>query len=612
MEYTMSYKYLQQNRQLFILLAFLFAFLTWSYMAQYATGLNISYSEFLKQVENSNVQEITVKGESIDGKLQKEATFQDTPYTHFTTYLPSFGDQDLMTVLQKQGVEVTTEPETDRIFWYIIISILPMLLIFWLIYTQYKRMQGQSGGLFSIGQSQAKQYDQSQEKTTFDDVAGAQEAKIELQEVVDYLTEPGKIQDMGGKIPKGIMLVGPPGTGKTLLARAVAGEAGVPFFSITGSDFMEMFVGVGAKRVRNLFQDARKNAPCIIFIDEMDAIGRRRGAGLGGGHDEREQTLNQLLSELDGFEAYENIIVMCATNRPDILDPALSRPGRFDRRIIVDLPTTQDRLELLHLYTKGKKLSEEVDLDRLARETQGFSGADLENMLNEATLLAARDGRETISHTEIEAARDKILMGLKRHGLVMTDDEKRMVAYHEAGHSLVGAFLPNADPVYKVSIIPRSQSMGATQQFPEQERYIYPREYLQDRLAVMMGGRCAESLVFNTATSGAANDLQQATKLARKMVLEWGMSGQFEHMALGSAGEQVFLGEELGKPKEYSEATSQAVDKEVETILQNAFEQAKDILSQHRQALDRLASTLLDQEEVPGETVYAIAGISKS
>lgn len=608
----MSYKYLQQNRQLFILLAFLFAFLTWSYMAQYATGLNISYSEFLKQVENSNVQEITVKGESIDGKLQKEATFQDTPYTHFTTYLPSFGDQDLMTVLQKQGVEVTTEPETDRIFWYIIISILPMLLIFWLIYTQYKRMQGQSGGLFSIGQSQAKQYDQSQEKTTFDDVAGAQEAKIELQEVVDYLTEPGKIQDMGGKIPKGIMLVGPPGTGKTLLARAVAGEAGVPFFSITGSDFMEMFVGVGAKRVRNLFQDARKNAPCIIFIDEMDAIGRRRGAGLGGGHDEREQTLNQLLSELDGFEAYENIIVMCATNRPDILDPALSRPGRFDRRIIVDLPTTQDRLELLHLYTKGKKLSEEVDLDRLARETQGFSGADLENMLNEATLLAARDGRETISHTEIEAARDKILMGLKRHGLVMTDDEKRMVAYHEAGHSLVGAFLPNADPVYKVSIIPRSQSMGATQQFPEQERYIYPREYLQDRLAVMMGGRCAESLVFNTATSGAANDLQQATKLARKMVLEWGMSGQFEHMALGSAGEQVFLGEELGKPKEYSEATSQAVDKEVETILQNAFEQAKDILSQHRQALDRLASTLLDQEEVPGETVYAIAGISKS
>ncbi|MFO7801230.1 MAG: ATP-dependent zinc metalloprotease FtsH [Desulfovermiculus sp.] len=606
----MAKQYWQQNRQLLVLLAILFVFFAWSYISQYAAGLSISYSEFLAQVQDGNVQEVMVKGDSIQGKLKKEATFQDTAYSSFSTYLPSFGDQDLMAKLQEHDVQVTTKPETDRIFWYIVISLLPVLLIFWLIYIQYKRMQGQNGGLFSIGQNQAKQYDQSQEKTTFQDVAGAQEAKVELQEVVDYLTEPGKIQEMGGKIPKGIMLVGPPGTGKTLLARAVAGEAGVPFFSITGSDFMEMFVGVGAKRVRNLFQDARKNAPCIIFIDEMDAIGRRRGAGLGGGHDEREQTLNQLLSELDGFEAYENIIVMCATNRPDILDPALSRPGRFDRRIIVDLPTTRDREELLHLYTKDKKLSPDVDLDRLARETQGFSGADLENMLNEATLLAARQDQEAISHAEIEAARDKILMGLKRHGLVMTEEEKRMVAYHEAGHSLVGALLPNADPVYKVSIIPRSQSMGATQQFPEQERYIYPREYLQDRLAVMMGGRCAEALVFDTATSGAANDLQQATKMARKMVLEWGMSGQFEHMALGSAGEQVFLGEELGKTKEYSEATSQAVDKEVETILKNAFEQAKEILSQHRRALDRLAQVLVDQEEVPGETVYTIAGNS--
>jgi len=606
----MAKQYWQQNRQLFVLLAILFVFFAWSYISQYGAGMSISYSEFLAQVQDGNVQEVTVKGDSIQGKLKKESTFQETAYSSFSTYLPSFGDQDLMTKLQTHNVQVTTKPETDRIFWYIVISLLPVLLIFWLIYIQYKRMQGQNGGLFSIGQNQARQYDQSQEKTTFQDVAGAEEAKVELQEVVDYLTEPGKIQEMGGKIPKGIMLVGPPGTGKTLLARAVAGEAGVPFFSITGSDFMEMFVGVGAKRVRNLFQDARKNAPCIIFIDEMDAIGRRRGAGLGGGHDEREQTLNQLLSELDGFEAYENIIVMCATNRPDILDPALSRPGRFDRRIIVDLPTTRDREELLHLYTKDKKLSPEVDLDRLARETQGFSGADLENMLNEATLLAARKDQEAISHAEIEAARDKILMGLKRHGLVMTEEEKRMVAYHEAGHSLVGALLPNADPVYKVSIIPRSQSMGATQQFPEQERYIYPREYLQDRLAVMMGGRCAEALVFDTATSGAANDLQQATKMARKMVLEWGMSGQFEHMALGSADEQVFLGEELGKTKEYSEATSQAVDKEVETILKNAFEQAKEILSQHRHALDKLAQVLVDQEEVPGETVYKIAGLS--
>ena len=608
----MANNYLQQNRHIFILLAVFFAFFAWSYISQYKAETKISYSEFLEQVENGNVQEITVKGESIEGALKEEASYQDTSYTNFSTYLPSFGDQELMSQLQKQEVEVTTEPETDRIFWYIIISLLPMVLIFSLIYIQYRRMQGQSGGgPFNIGKSQARQYDQSQEKTTFDDVAGSQEAKVELQEVVDYLTEPGRIQEMGGKIPKGLMLVGPPGTGKTLLARAVAGEAGVPFFSITGSDFMEMFVGVGAKRVRNLFQDARKNAPCIIFIDEIDAIGRRRGAGLGGGHDEREQTLNQLLSELDGFEVHENIIVICATNRPDILDPALSRPGRFDRQIMVELPTTNDRLELLQLYTQDKRLSQNVDLNRLARETQGFSGADLENMLNEATLLAARDGQETITHKEIEAARDKILMGLKRHGLVMTDEEKRMVAYHEAGHALVGALLPNADPVHKVSIVPRSQSMGATQQFPDQERYIYPKEYLHDRLAVMMGGRCSESLVFDTATSGAANDLQQATKMARKMVLEWGMSGQFEHMALGSAGEQVFLGEELGKTKEYSEATSQAVDQEVESILKNAFEQAKDILGRHRQALDQLAQALLDQEEVDGQTVYSIAGISK-
>ena len=606
----MAKQYLQQNRHIFILLAVFLAFLIWSSISQYASGLKISYSEFIQQVEAGNVQAITVKGQSIDGKLKEEATFQDTAYTQFSTYLPSFGDQELMSKLKNQGVQVTTKPEADPFFWYILISLLPVFLIVWLIAVQYKRMQGQSGGLFNIGQSQAKQYDQSQEKTTFDDVAGAEEAKVELQEAVDYLTNPERIQDMGGKIPKGIMLVGPPGTGKTLLARAVAGEAGVPFFSITGSDFMEMFVGVGAKRVRNLFQDAKKNAPCIIFIDEMDAIGRRRGAGLGGGHDEREQTLNQLLSELDGFEAFENIIVICATNRPDILDPALSRPGRFDRRIIVDLPTTKDRQQLLQLYTRDKKLDQEVDLDRLARETQGFSGADLENMLNEAALLAARQEKDTISHTEIEAARDKILMGLKRHGLVMTQEEKRMVAYHEAGHALVGALLPHADPVYKVSIVPRSQSMGATQQFPEQERYIYPREYLQDRLAVMMGGRCSESLVFDTATSGAANDLQQATKMARKMVLEWGMSGQFEHMALGSAGEQVFLGEELGKAKEYSEATSQTVDTEVEAILKQAFERASDILNQHRQALDKLAQTLLEREEVSGETVYAIAGVS--
>ncbi|MFP4392752.1 MAG: ATP-dependent zinc metalloprotease FtsH [Desulfohalobiaceae bacterium] len=605
----MVQQYFKENKQMIIILALLLGFLLWSVISQQLATTRISYSDFLRQVEAGNVQEITVKGDKVEGSLKQEATSEGQSYQDFLTYIPSFGEESLMQDLQDQGVQVNTEPEANPFFWYIIISMLPLLLIAGLVFAQYKRMQGQGGGIFSIGQSQAKQYDQSQEKTTFDDVAGADEAKVELQEVVDYLKDPVQIQDIGGKIPKGIMLVGPPGTGKTLLARAVAGEAGVPFFSITGSDFMEMFVGVGAKRVRNLFQDAKKNAPCIIFIDEMDAIGRRRGAGLGGGHDEREQTLNQLLSELDGFEANENIVVMTATNRPDILDPALSRPGRFDRRIVVDLPTTKDRQELLQIYTRDKKLDQDVDLERLARETPGFSGADLENMLNEAALLAARDKRQTINQGDIEAARDKILMGLKRHGLALTPEEKRMVAYHEAGHSIVGALLPYADPIHKVSIVPRSQSMGATQQFPEQERYIFHREYLLDRLAVMMGGRCAEDLVFQTATSGAANDLQQATKMARRMVLEWGMSEQFEHIALGSTSQEVFLGEELGKTKEYSESTSRVVDQEVESLLKQSFQKAKEILSEHRKALDELANVLLEQEEVPGEKVYSIAGI---
>ncbi|MFP4588274.1 MAG: ATP-dependent zinc metalloprotease FtsH [Desulfohalobiaceae bacterium] len=605
----MNQQYFKENKPMFIILALLLGLLLWSVISQQMATTNISYSEFLQQVEAENVQQINVKGDEVKGSLKQEAQTDDQAYQDFLTYIPSFGEQGLMQELEAKGVQVNTEPEANPFFWYIIISMLPLLLIAGLVFAQYKRMQGQGGGIFSIGQSQAKQYDQSQEKTTFEDVAGADEAKVELQEVVDYLKEPEQIQDVGGKIPKGIMLVGPPGTGKTLLARAVAGEAGVPFFSITGSDFMEMFVGVGAKRVRNLFQDAKKNAPCIIFIDEMDAIGRRRGAGLGGGHDEREQTLNQLLSELDGFEANENVVVITATNRPDILDPALSRPGRFDRRIVVDLPTTKDRKELLQIYTKDKKLEQDVDLERLARETPGFSGADLENMLNEAALLAARDKRQSINQEDIEAARDKILMGLKRHGLALTPEEKRMVAYHEAGHSIVGALLPYADPIHKVSIVPRSQSMGATQQFPEQERYIFHREYLLDRLAVMMGGRCAEDLIFQTATSGAANDLQQATKMARRMVLEWGMSEQFEHMALGSASQEVFLGEELGKTREYSESTSRIVDQEVESLLKQAFQKAKDILSEHRKALDELANVLLEQEEVSGEKIYSIAGI---
>jgi cell division protease FtsH len=599
------------NTVWFLLLAMLI-FLGWNMYVRQAQTTKISYSAFVQQVKQGNVDSVTVQGDEIEGSLKQQAklpteTGQAEQYEYFITYLPSFGHDKLMDLLDEHEVEVKTLPQSDPAFWYFLISFLPLILILWIGFVQYKRMQGQGGGgLFNIGKSQAKMYQQSEEQTTFDDVAGAAGAKTELQEIVSYLKEPQKVLDMGGEIPKGVMLVGPPGNGKTLLARAVAGEAHAPFFTITGSDFMEMFVGVGAKRVRSLFEDAKKNAPSIIFIDEIDAIGRRRGAGLGGGHDEREQTLNQLLSELDGFEKNESVIVMTATNRPDILDPALMRPGRFDRRIVVDLPSTKERREILDIYAKNKSIAEDIDLDSLARSTPGFSGADLKNILNEAALLAARQGKGSIDNEVMEEAKDKILMGLVRQGLALTDDEKQLVAYHESGHALVGASLPNADPVHKVSIVPRSKAMGVTQQLPEREKYIYRKEYLLDRLAVMLGGRCAEEIVFNTTTSGASNDLQQATKTARQMVLEWGMSGRFEHMALGGQSEEVFLGQELGKTREYSESTAQEVDAEVERLLKDAFERAKKILQDSRSGLDRLAQMLVDEEEIPGSAVYNV------
>jgi cell division protease FtsH len=425
------------------------------------------------------------------------------------------------------------------------------------------------------------------------------------------LREPKKFKSIGGKVPKGVLLLGPPGTGKTLLARAVAGEAEVPFFSITGSDFMEMFVGVGASRVRNMFKDAKKRAPSIIFIDELDSIGRRRGAGLGGGHDEREQTLNQLLSELDGFEPNENVIVMGATNRPDILDPALLRPGRFDRRITVEMPTMQDRLEILKVHARNKPLAEDVDLERVARSTPGFSGADLENLLNEAALLAAREQSQQIEKHHIDQAIDKVLMGLERGGLGLTEEECAMLAYHESGHAIVAALLPKADPIHKVSIVPRGRAMGVTQQLPEKERYIYGKDYMLDRLAVMMGGRAAESLVWETATSGAEDDLKQATRLARKMILDWGMSEQLGNLALGGERENIFLGEEIAQRREYSETTAREIDEEIKRILGSCFERAGKVLREHREGLDRLAEMLQDEEEVPGERVMEVLGLDK-
>jgi len=459
-----------------------------------------------------------------------------------------------------------------------------------------------------MGQNRAKLYHRSQEATTFDDVAGAYGAKTELEEVIQFLKSPGRFERLGGEIPRGVLLVGPPGTGKTLLARAVAGEAGVPFFSISGSDFMEMFVGVGASRVRELFNDAKKVSPSIIFIDELDSIGRRRGAGVGGGHDEREQTLNQLLSEMDGFEPNENVIVMAATNRPDILDPALLRPGRFDRQITVDLPTAKSREEILAIHARNKPLADDVDLAKIARGTPGFSGADLRNLLNEAALLAAREGKSEIYSADIDEARDKVMMGLERENLALTDEELKLLAYHEAGHALVAAVIPEADPIHKVTIVPRGRAMGVTQTLPDRDKYVYSRDYMLDRMAVMMGGRAAENLVIGTPTSGAENDLKQATKWARKMVLDWGMSDRIGQVALGGDDRQVFLGEELGQWREFSELTAREIDEEVRVLTEEAYQRAYGILEERRHALDGIAEALLKHEEISGEMVLEIVG----
>jgi cell division protease FtsH len=473
-------------------------------------------------------------------------------------------------------------------------------------YIFYKRMKSQGGQVFSMGKSRAKLYKKTDESTDFEDVAGVENAKIELREIIDFLKNPMKFRTLGGKPPRGALLVGPPGTGKTLLARAVAGEASVPFFSITGSDFMEMFVGVGASRVRNLFEDARKSAPAIVFIDELDSIGRQRGAGVGGGHDEREQTLNQLLSELDGFEPHENVVVMAATNRPDILDPALLRPGRFNRRIAVDLPRVGARKQILEVHARNKPLSDDVSIEEMARATPGFSGADLENLLNEAALLAGRREKDEIETEDIEEARDKILLGLKREGLGLTKEECEQMAYHEAGHALVAALLPNADPVHKVTIVPRGHAMGVTQQLPEKDRYVIGRQLLIDRVAVMMGGRAAEQLVLGYPTSGAESDLKEATNLARKMVLDWGMSEKLSNVAFGDHRENVFLGQEIAQGRHFSETTAREIDLEIKAVIDEAMRTAEDTLKKNREVLTRVAETLAEKEQLTGKDIEEI------
>lgn len=598
---------------LYILLG---TFLIYSLMSNQEGGLfgtlpEIEYTEFRAELENDNVQSVHVQGERIEGELKEprplNATENDTvTFENFVTYLPSFGDDNLLAMLEDRNVVVSAEPESENNWWYVLVFVLPLIFFGFIAYIFYQRFKSQGQGFLNIGKSKAKLQEDDKNDTTFDDVAGTEGAKKELREIIEFLKNPDRFEDLGAELPKGILLLGPPGTGKTLLARAVAGEADVPFFTITGSDFMEMFVGVGAKRVREMFKKAKEKAPSIIFVDEIDSIGRTRGAGLGGGHDEREQTLNQLLSELDGFEPNDNVVVIGATNRPDILDKALLRPGRFDRQINVDLPTQGTREAILKIHARNKSIGDDVDFESVARSTPGFSGADLENLLNEASFYAGRNKRKTIQMDDIEKARDKVMMGLKREGVKIGDREKKILAYHEAGHAIVAASLPNSDPLHKVTIIPRGKAMGVTQQFPEKEKYIYEKEYLLDRLAVFMGGRAAEQLIFDTATSGAQNDLKQVSELARKMVKDWGMSEHFGNLAFGNGDDEVFIGKEMGNQPKYSDSTAREIDEQVTAISQEAYKRAEETLKDNRDAFDKLAELLIVHEEVSGDVVSSL------
>jgi cell division protease FtsH len=576
----------------------------------------ISYSTFLEELNKGNIKQVVLQGNEIFGEFKSPYTVKGTGKkaikdTKFNTFVPSFGDPDLLPALEKQKIDIVAKPSKNFSLGSMLLSFLPLLLLVWLGLSVFRRFRSDGQNIFSIGKSKARLYTPDKPKVTFEDVAGLRGTKEELREIIEFLKDPSKFHRLGGKSPKGVLLVGPPGTGKTLMARAVAGEAGVPFFNLSGSDFIEVFVGVGAARVRDLFEKAKRTSPSIIFIDELDSIGRKRGAGLGGGNDEREQTLNMLLSEMDGFEPSENVIVVAATNRPDVLDPALLRPGRFDLRVTVDMPTMKDRVEILRIHSRGKPLASDVDLQKLARSTAGFSGADLENLLNEGALLAARRNKKRIGWREIEDSRDKIVMGLERENMALTEDDRRLIAFHEGGHAVVASVVPNADPVNKVTIVPRGIAMGYTEQLPEGERYIYPKEYILDRMAVMLGGRAAEELILKTATSGSENDLKVATRMARKMVLDWGMSERLGHVAFGDERGQVFLGEEIAERREYSETTAREVDEEVKRFVNAAYERAASILETKIDALKKIATMLMEKEEIKGEDVYRIVGFIK-
>ena len=557
----------------------------------------VSYTDFLMKVDSGEIIQVKIQGQKISGVMVGDK--------RFVTYSPN--DPTLIPNLIKNKIEVIAEPAEDSP-WYmtLFISWFPMLLLVgvWIFFM--RQMQGGGGGgrggAMSFGRSKARMLNEESAKVTFQDVAGVDEAKEELSEIVQFLSEPKKFTRLGGRIPKGVLLVGSPGTGKTLLARAVAGEAGVPFFSISGSDFVEMFVGVGASRVRDLFAQGKKNAPCLIFIDEIDAVGRQRGAGLGGGHDEREQTLNQLLVEMDGFESNEGVILIAATNRPDVLDPALLRPGRFDRQVVVPTPDVRGRAHILKVHTRKTPLADNLDLDVIARGTPGFSGADLENLVNEAALYAAKNNQDQVEMVDFEEAKDKVLMGRERRSLILNDKEKETTAYHEAGHALAAKLLKDTDPIHKVTIIPRGRALGVTQQLPVDDRHNYSKRYLEDTLVMLLGGR-AEELILDQMTTGASNDIERATKMARSMVCQWGMSEKLGPMTFGESNDQVFLGKEFGHGKDFSEDTSRLIDSEVRRIIDTAHETARTLLSENKEHLHKISAALLERETISGAEI---------
>ncbi len=551
---------------------------------------SITYSEFWSNVEKGAINKVSLMGGEISGVGQDGRPFR--------TLAPN--DTELIPMLRQSSVDITVKkPEETPWYLTIFVSWFPMLLLVgvWIFFMRQMQMGGK-GGALSFGKTRAKLQGEGEVKITFKDVAGIDEAKAELEEIIDFLRDPQKFTKLGGRIPKGVLLAGSPGTGKTLLARAIAGEAGVPFFTISGSDFVEMFVGVGASRVRDLFTQGKKNAPCIIFIDEIDAVGRHRGAGLGGGHDEREQTLNQLLVEMDGFEGNDGVIIIAATNRPDVLDPALLRPGRFDRQVVVPVPDVKGREMILEIYGKKTKLAADIDMAVIARGTPGFSGADLENLVNEAALLAAREGKEEVDAGHLERAKDKVMMGAERKSMIISDREKRITAYHEAGHALVARLLPGTDPIHKVTIIPRGRALGLTMQLPMDEKYTHGRRFLLNSIAILFGGRVAEKIVFDEITTGAGNDIERASELARKMVCEWGMSDELGPMSYGKKEEHIFLGREIAQHRDYSEQTAQKIDAAVKKIVVEANDTVSRLLEENRDILDALAEELLEKETI--------------